>query len=35
MSLGARQGDSLVITVQGPDEEAAIGYLVGFLKMIL
>ena len=32
---GIRQGDSLVITVQGPDEEAAIGYLVGFLKMIL
>lgn len=35
MSLAARQGDLLVLEAQGPDEEAAIGYLKGFLQVIL
>ena len=35
MGLGARQGESLTFFAPGPDEEAAAGYLKGFLKVIL
>ena len=35
MSLGAKQGDSLVLTADGPDEKQAVGYLSGILRTIL
>ena len=35
MSLGAKQGDSLVLTADGPDEKQAMGYLSGILRTIL
>lgn len=35
MSLGARQGDSLELIVEGPDEGQASGYLKGLLRTIL
>lgn len=35
MSMGARQGESLVLTVDGPDEAAAMGYLSGLLRTML
>ena len=35
MSLGAKQGDSLVLTADGSDEKQAMGYLSGILRTIL
>lgn len=35
MSLGARQGESLELLVEGPDEAQASGYLSGLLRTIL
>ena len=35
MSLGAKQGDSLVLTADGPDEKQAVGDLSGILRTIL
>lgn len=32
MRLGAKQGDSVKVTVEGPDEENAANSLKGFLK---
>ena len=29
MSLGAKQGESLILTADGPDEKLAMGYLSG------
>ena len=35
MSLGARQGESLELEVEGPDEVQAAGFLKGLLRTIL
>ena len=35
MSLGAKQGESLILTADGPDEKLAMGYLIGILRTIL
>ena len=35
MSLGAKQGESLFLTADGPDEKLAMGYLSGILRTIL
>lgn len=35
MSLGAKQGESLILTADGPDEKLAMGYLSGILRTIL
>lgn len=35
MSLGARQGDSLELRVEGPDEDQAAGFLQGLMRTIL
>ena len=35
MSLGARQGESLELQVEGPDEGQAAGFLQGLLRTIL
>lgn len=35
MSLGARQGESLTLSVEGTDEDQAAGFLKGFLRTIL
>ena len=35
MSLGARQGESLELEVEGPDEGQAAGFLKGLLRTIL
>ena len=34
MNLGARQGDTLVLKVEGTDEEQAAGFLQGLLRTI-
>jgi phosphocarrier protein len=34
-SLDVSQGDSLTLTVEGPDEGAAAGYLNGLLRTVL
>lgn len=35
MSLGAHQGESLELTVEGPDEGQASGFLKGLMRTIL
>ena len=35
MSLGAHQGESLELTVEGPDEGQASGFLKGLIRTIL
>lgn len=35
MSLGARQGERLELTVEGPDESQAAGFLKGLMQTIL
>lgn len=35
MSLGARQGESLELIVEGPDEGQACGFLKGLMRTIL
>lgn len=35
MSLGARQGDSLELQVEGSDEDQAAGFLKGLMRTIL
>lgn len=35
MSLNARQGETLVLKVEGPDEKQAAGFLNGLLRTIL
>ena len=34
INLGARQGDTLVLKVEGTDEEQAAGFLQGLLRTI-
>lgn len=35
MSLGAAQGETLVLEAEGPDEKQAIGFLSGLMRTIL
>ena len=35
MGLKAAQGDVVVLSAEGEDEETAIGYLKGFLRVVL
>lgn len=35
MGLGAVQGNTVTLVANGEDEEAAVGYLKGFLRMVL
>lgn len=35
MSLGARQGEKLELTVEGPDEAQASGFLKGLMQTVL
>lgn len=35
MSLNARQGETVVLNVDGPDEKQAAGFLTGLLRTIL
>lgn len=35
MGLGAVQGETLVLCAEGEDEETAVGYLKGFLRVVM
>ncbi|MGN0371278.1 MAG: HPr family phosphocarrier protein [Enterocloster sp.] len=35
LNLRARQGDTITLTVEGPDEDQAAGYLKGLMRTVL